>query len=192
MAFSILGAKTNSMITGKALSKITGLSLLTCIPLILKKYDPSIPPPGHGAKREDMSEIIRKHMAEDEFYQNDTLQWYRKNWHFCGIGCVSGFLSGLIGIGGGVVMTAAMAGFTDLSQHEAVATSLMCIAPTALIGSLVHYRMKHVVLPIALILGGSCAAGMTLSANIALEIPDAYLKLVFSAILCVASVRMLL
>ena len=56
--------------------------------------------------------------------------------HFCAIGAVSGFLSGLIGIGGGVVMTAAMSAFTDLSQHEAVATSLMTIAPTAMIGVL--------------------------------------------------------
>ena len=32
--------------------------------------------------------------------------------------------------------------------------------------------MNHVVLPVALILGASCAAGMSLSSHIALEIPD--------------------
>ena len=38
-----------------------------------------------------------------------------------------------LGIGGGVVMTAAMSALTDMTQHEAVATSLMTIAPTAMI-----------------------------------------------------------
>ena len=89
-------------------------------------------------------------------------------------------------------MTTAMSAATGLSQHEAVATSLLCIAPTALIGSLVHYRNHHVVLPIAIILGASCAVGMFSSSHLALELSDAQLKLIFCAILAFSAGRMLL
>ena len=192
MAFAVLGARTNAYISSRLLSRFTGFSLMGCIPLILLKYDPSLPPPGHGSNREDMSEIIRKHIEDEEHFKNNPSEWYKENWHFCAIGCVSGYLSGLIGIGGGVVMTAAMSGLTDLSQHEAIATSLMCIAPTALIGSLVHYRMNHVVLPIAVILAASCALGMSISPHLALEIPDADLKIAFCVVLGASAIRMLL
>ena len=191
MTFAVFGARTNAYISSKVLSRFTGLSLMCCIPLILYKFDPSIPPPGHGSNRENMSEIIRKHIEDEEHFKNNPKEWYKENWHFCAIGCVSGYLSGLIGIGGGVVMTAIMSGFTDLSQHEAIATSLMCIAPTALIGSLVHYRMNHVVLPIAVILASSCAFGMSVSSHLALEIPDAPLKVVFCGVLGVSAIKML-
>eukprot|EP00484_Ammonia_sp_Unknown_P026026 CAMPEP_0197044770 /NCGR_PEP_ID=MMETSP1384-20130603/20756_1 /TAXON_ID=29189 /ORGANISM="Ammonia sp." /LENGTH=330 /DNA_ID=CAMNT_0042476281 /DNA_START=16 /DNA_END=1004 /DNA_ORIENTATION=+ len=168
MACSVLGARVNKLITGKTLSRVTGLTLMGCIPLILYQYDPSIPPPGRGSHAQDIDERLRKHIEEEKFYYDNTQQWYARNWHFCAIGAIAGFASGLIGIGGGVIMTAVMSAATDLSQHEAVATSLLCIAPTALIGSLMHYRMKHVVLPIAMILGTSCVAGMSVAPFIAL------------------------
>ena len=83
------------------------------------QYDPSIPPPGHGANREDMNTIIQQHIAAEKFFQEHPFgdlhlffcgsllcavychimyrrDWYRQNWHFCAIGAVSGFLSGLI------------------------------------------------------------------------------------------------
>eukprot|EP00486_Rosalina_sp_Unknown_P008863 CAMPEP_0201590320 /NCGR_PEP_ID=MMETSP0190_2-20130828/176540_1 /ASSEMBLY_ACC=CAM_ASM_000263 /TAXON_ID=37353 /ORGANISM="Rosalina sp." /LENGTH=239 /DNA_ID=CAMNT_0048046243 /DNA_START=364 /DNA_END=1083 /DNA_ORIENTATION=+ len=187
--FSVAGARLNAAIGGKALSRITSVSLMSCIPLILYKFDPTIPPPGQGKNRSDMSDKIKKHIAEEQFFIDHTMEWYKQNWHFLTIGCVSGFLSGLIGIGGGVVMTAAMS-LTDLSQHEAVATSLLCIGPTALVGSLAHYRLNHVVTPIAFILGISCALGMSISPHIALEIKDAHLKLAFCSLLAASSIRM--
>ena len=69
---------------------------------------------------------------------------------------------------------------------------MLAIAPTSLIGSLVHYRNGHVVTAIALILGSSCSMGMFASSNIALKISDGHLKLVFCALLGVSAIRMLL
>ena len=68
----------------------------------------------------------------------------------------------------------------------------MVFAPTAAIGSLVHYRMNHVVLPIAVLLAGSCSLGMTLSSHLALEVSDANLKLAFCGVLGVAAAKMLI
>lgn len=48
------------------------------------------------------------------------------------IGAVTGFLSGLLGVGGGFVIVPALRSVTELSMHSAVATSLMAIALTSL------------------------------------------------------------
>jgi len=47
------------------------------------------------------------------------------------IGAVSGFLSGLLGVGGGFVIVPSLRVATELSMHSAVATSLMAIALTS-------------------------------------------------------------
>lgn len=46
-------------------------------------------------------------------------------------GLVTGFLSGLLGVGGGFVIVPILRAMTDLSFHSAVATSLMAIALTS-------------------------------------------------------------
>lgn len=48
------------------------------------------------------------------------------------IGAITGFLSGLLGVGGGFVIVPALRTVTELSMHSAVATSLMAIALTSL------------------------------------------------------------
>jgi uncharacterized membrane protein YfcA len=45
-----------------------------------------------------------------------------------GIGVITGFLSGLLGVGGGFVIVPSLRAATELSMHSAVATSLMVIA----------------------------------------------------------------
>jgi uncharacterized membrane protein YfcA len=44
------------------------------------------------------------------------------------IGAATGFLSGLLGVGGGFVVVPSLRGTSELSMHSAVATSLMVIA----------------------------------------------------------------
>jgi uncharacterized membrane protein YfcA len=46
-------------------------------------------------------------------------------------GAVTGFLAGLLGVGGGFVIVPALRASTELSMHSAVATSLMAVALTA-------------------------------------------------------------
>jgi uncharacterized membrane protein YfcA len=48
-----------------------------------------------------------------------------------GAGAVTGFLAGLLGVGGGFVIVPALRAATQLSMHSAVATSLMAIALTS-------------------------------------------------------------
>src|SRR3989442_11941683 len=71
------------------------------------------------------------------------------------IGLVTGVLSGLLGIGGGLVMVPAMVLVLGLSQHLAQGTSLFVIVPTAAAGSVTHLRLGNIRLAVA----GSLAPG---------------------------------
>eukprot|EP00762_Andalucia_godoyi_P003773 ANDGO_08603.mRNA.1 permease len=67
-------------------------------------------------------------------------------WYAAAAGAVAGFLSGAIGVGGGLMMTAVLSVHERASQKQAVGSSLAAMLPTALIGSVVHFRRGNVAL----------------------------------------------
>jgi uncharacterized membrane protein YfcA len=107
------------------------------------------------------------------------------------VGAIAGVLSGLLGIGGGAIMVPAMTLLMGLSQHVAQGTSLLVIIPTAISGSITHFRMGNIRLRTAgwLSLGG--ALGAVAGAILALASPDQLLRLLFGAYLALTGVRML-
>lgn len=56
----------------------------------------------------------------------------------CVIGAIVGFLSGLLGIGGGFLLTPAFLIVLGLSMHEAIGTSLLTIAIYGIPGAIMH------------------------------------------------------
>lgn len=78
----------------------------------------------------------------------------------CLIGLVSGVLSGMFGVGGGFTTTPLVRFFTDAPAMVAVATPLVAIIPTALVGAATHLRAKNVDVQTGLTIGavGGCAA----------------------------------
>jgi len=107
------------------------------------------------------------------------------------IGLIAGVLSGLLGIGGGAVMVPAMTLLMGLSQHMAQGTSLLVIIPTAISGSITHFRMGNIRLPTAgwLSLGG--VVGAVAGASLALASSDELLRLLFGCYLAFTGLRML-
>ncbi|MEH2392572.1 MAG: TSUP family transporter [Nostoc sp.] len=57
------------------------------------------------------------------------------------LGVLAGFLSGLVGIGGGVLIVPVLVFWFGLSQHEAQGTTLaLLVPPIGLLGALTYYR----------------------------------------------------
>lgn len=118
------------------------------------------------------------------------------------IGLAVGFSSGLVGIGGGVLIvpflyffyrTPAFSGVSlpsDMLVTVAHATSLFIIVPTAVTGAITYSRARlvawRVVVPIALFSVAAAAMGATL----ALEIPGDALSFVFGLFLIVTGVQL--
>jgi uncharacterized membrane protein YfcA len=109
-----------------------------------------------------------------------------------GIGLSAGFLAGLLGIGGGVLMVPAMVLLTGFDQHVAQGTSLLVVIPAALTGSYTHYRNGRLFVRDAAWLAIGGIGGAIIGANLALSIDDALLRRLFAVFLLVSAARILL
>lgn len=107
------------------------------------------------------------------------------------VGAVAGVLSGMLGIGGGAVMVPAMTVLMGLSQHVAQGTSLLVIIPTAISGSITHFRMGNIRPRTAGWLSAGGVLGAVAGALLALASPDQLLRLLFGAYLGFTGARML-
>jgi uncharacterized membrane protein YfcA len=107
------------------------------------------------------------------------------------MGLVMGFLSGLLGVGGGFVIVPAVRAVTPLSIHSAVATSLMTIAIVAT-GTVMAAVVTGPGLPWlqALPFAGGALAGMGVGRWITPRVSGARLEEAFAGLLLVVAVGM--
>jgi hypothetical protein len=101
---------------------------------------------------------------------------------FLTVGAVTGFVSGMMGVGGGGVMIPPMVILAGMSQHMAQGTSLLAMVPAGVSGAVSHYRLGNVEMHVAggLIVGA--VIGAYLGGTAANIMPEMYLKGIFSAV----------
>jgi uncharacterized membrane protein YfcA len=113
------------------------------------------------------------------------------------IGLSAGVLSGLVGVGGGIVMVPALVFFMQYTQHQAQGTSLAVLTlPVVIIASLYYYyQCQKMGTPIDLKVVGLIAlgflAGGYFGSKIALSIDQEVLKKIFAVILFYTAFKML-
>ncbi|HST19089.1 MAG TPA: TSUP family transporter [Gaiellaceae bacterium] len=106
-------------------------------------------------------------------------------------GLLAGVASGLLGVGGGTLMVPFLTLAAGLSQHQAEATSLLVILPTAIAGTLA-LRRRGVGNPgLALRFGVIGSVGAIAGALLALALPASTLRLVFAAFVAVVGLRLI-
>jgi uncharacterized membrane protein YfcA len=108
------------------------------------------------------------------------------------LGLVAGILSGLIGIGGGIIIVPALVLLFGLSQHTAQGTTLaLMIPPIGLLAALAYYKQGFVDLKIAAFICVGFFIGGLLGAKFAIGIPETTLKKIFGIVLLAVSIRMI-
>ena len=113
------------------------------------------------------------------------------------IGLFAGMLSGLVGIGGGIVLVPALVYFLNYNQHQAQGTSLGVLTfPVVLIAFLKYfYDLKKMGSPIDFKVIGILAVGFVvggfLGSTFALKIDKELLKKLFAALLFYTAIKML-
>jgi uncharacterized protein len=106
-------------------------------------------------------------------------------------GAGAGVLAGLLGVGGGILLVPFLVLVVGMTQHEAEATSLLVILPTAVAAS-VALRRRHVGdLPTALAVGLVGAVGAVAGVLLALALDADVLRVVFAALLAFVGVRLI-
>ena len=105
-------------------------------------------------------------------------------------GLGTGVAAGLLCVGGGTLMVPFLTLAIGMSQHEAEATSLLVVLPTAIVASLVLRRRGVGDLALGLRLGTLGAIGGVLGALLALALPGHVLRLVFACFLALVAVRL--
>jgi uncharacterized protein len=107
-------------------------------------------------------------------------------------GFAGGVVSGLLGVGGGILFVPALAIFLDESQVGAEATSLLAIVPVAAVGAWRQYRYGNVELRVGLVVGALSLVGVGLGVVIANAVSQRVLELSFAALLLVVAARLVL
>ncbi|MEK6646578.1 MAG: sulfite exporter TauE/SafE family protein [Candidatus Firestonebacteria bacterium] len=105
-------------------------------------------------------------------------------------GFVAGILSGLLGVGGGVILVPFLS-FLGMSFHQAIGTSLICILPTVFIGSMKHYQLGNVDWLKAIPVSVGAIGGAYIGAVLTNQISDISLKRIFAIFFIIIGIKML-
>lgn len=108
------------------------------------------------------------------------------------IGFAAGFMSSLVGIGGGVVIVPALVIIFGLSQKMAQGTSLAMLSlPVAFIGAYNYYKEGQVNWKMALILAATFVIGGYLGSKVVLGLDTSIVKKIFAIFMIVIAVKYL-
>lgn len=106
-------------------------------------------------------------------------------------GIIAGFLSGMLGIGGGVIMVPAMVLIAGFTQQAAQGSSLLAIIPIGMVGAFTHWRLGNVNIVILPALIPGALIGTYLGASFANNISELTLRLLFAAVMLWTSLKYL-
>jgi uncharacterized membrane protein YfcA len=98
------------------------------------------------------------------------------------LGVVAGILSGLFGVGGGILFVPILT-WLGLTQIHAEASSLLAILPTVAVGVWRQQRYGNVRWRAAAILGVASIAAAVGGAQVALSLPESTLRKLFAVLL---------
>ncbi len=95
-------------------------------------------------------------------------------------GIIAGLLSGVIGIGGGIIIVPALVFIFGMSQHQAQGTTLaLLVPPIGLMAAWVYYKEGYVDLKVAALICAGFILGSIVGAKVATGISDSVLQRVF-------------
>jgi uncharacterized membrane protein YfcA len=108
------------------------------------------------------------------------------------IGLSAGILSGMVGIGGGIVLVPALVMVLHFSQHQAQGTVLaMLMMPVVALGVMNYYKQGHVDFKVALLLAVGFTAGAFFGSKLAIIVPEYGLKKAFGVLMLIVAIKMI-
>ncbi|MFV0316289.1 MAG: sulfite exporter TauE/SafE family protein [Microthrixaceae bacterium] len=110
-------------------------------------------------------------------------------WLFVGIlGVLAGFVAGLLGVGGGIILVPVLAGPLRVPMRRAVASSLVAVATFQIPALVTHVYLGHVNWALALPLMVGVVPGAQLGAHLTVAATDRTIRMLFGVLIVVLAV----
>lgn len=108
------------------------------------------------------------------------------------IGLFAGVLSGMIGVGGGIIIVPALVYFLGLSQHAAQGTSLaLMLPPIGILAAMNYFQAGQLNIKYALVIAVSFIIGGYFGSRLSIEfINEAMMKKIFGIIMLIAAIKL--
>ncbi len=108
------------------------------------------------------------------------------------LGLISGAFSGLVGVGGGVIMIPALVYAFGFSQQMAQGTTLaVLIPPVGILAAITYYQKGFIDIKTAALIALGFAIGALFGARLAVNLPTQVLQKIFAVFLLLVSCKML-
>jgi uncharacterized membrane protein YfcA len=107
------------------------------------------------------------------------------------IGFIGGMLSGVVGIGGGIVIVPALVFLLGLSQHEAQGTSLFVLSmPVVSLALWNYWKNSYVNWTYGLVIAATFLIGGFVGSKLALKLSPGMLRLLFGMIMAYVAIQL--
>jgi len=108
------------------------------------------------------------------------------------IGLAAGLVSGVLGIGGGIIIIPMLVGFLGYTQKDAQGTSLgLLLLPIGILAVINYYNAGYVNLRAVGFMVVTFLIGSYISSKFAINLPDYILKKVFAIFLILYAIKLL-
>ncbi len=108
------------------------------------------------------------------------------------IGIAAGLLSGLVGIGGGIIIVPALVFFLAFSQKLAQGTSLgILLLPVGILGVIQYYKQGYIDIKVVAIISLAFLVGSYFGSKLAMSLSQEMLKKIFAVFMILIAIKLL-
>jgi len=108
------------------------------------------------------------------------------------VGLLAGTLSGLVGVGGGIIIVPALVFFLGFSQQAAQGTSLgLLLLPVGILAVINYYKSGYIDLKVIGIMCAAFVLGAWLGSKLALSLSQETVKRIFAVVLLYSALKMM-
>jgi len=108
------------------------------------------------------------------------------------VGIAAGMLSGLVGVGGGIIIVPALVFFLGFSQKLAQGTSLgILLLPVGILGVVQYYKQGYIDWKVVLVISAAFLFGSYFGSKIALRLPQETIRKIFAVFMILIAIKLL-
>jgi uncharacterized protein len=108
------------------------------------------------------------------------------------IGLAAGVASGMVGIGGGIIIVPALVFFMGLTQHTAQGVSIgMLLLPVGFMAAINYYKAGNFNMSYSALIGLGFIGGAFIGSKISLAIDPLMMKRIFGVIILIMAIRLI-